>query len=115
MIDWTRVVTLHAEVGAAEFRPLLELFLDEIEGVMMSVSPADPAALEEKLHFLKGCAWNLGLRAFGSLCELWEALVIRGGGEALDLAQLFSCYGQSKQMLMRDLDRLLAGGQADVA
>ena len=115
MIDWTRVLTLHDEVGSAEFRPLLELFLDEIEGVMMSVSSTDPVIFEEKLHFLKGCAWNLGLRAFGALCELWEALVIRGGGDALDLDQLFACYAQSKQMLVRDLDRLLAGGQVDVA
>ena len=115
MIDWTRVLTLHDEVGADEFRPLVELFLDEIEGVMMSIDAADPPRFEEKLHFLKGSAWNMGLRALGALCELWETLVIRGGGDSLDVGQLFDCYGQSKQLLMRDMDRLLARGQTDVA
>lgn len=115
MIDWTRVLTLHDEVGADEFRPLVELFLDEIEGVMMSIDPGQPQRFEEKLHFLKGSAWNMGLRALGSLCELWESLVIRGGAGDLDLGLLFACYSQSKQVLMRDMDRLLAAGRTDVA
>lgn len=115
MIDWARVLTLHDEVGADEFRPLVELFLDEIESVMMSIDPSDPQSFEERLHFLKGSAWNMGLRAFGRLCELWESLVIRGGADGLDTRQIYDCYSQSKQVLMRDMDRLLAARRIDVA
>lgn len=115
MIDWKRVLALHDEVGAAEFRPLVELFLDEIEGVLMTATPADPQILEQRLHFLKGSAWNLGLRAFGAQCELWESLVRRGGAPQFDPDQLMGSYGSSKQILMRDLDRVLNGGESEVA
>lgn len=115
MIDWKRVLALHDEVGEAEFRPLVELFLDEIEGTLMTISAADPGVLEQRLLFLKGCAWNLGLRSFGAQCELWESLVLRGGADRFDRDHLLACYGDSKQMLMRDIDRLLSGGESNVA
>ena len=107
MIDWKRVLALHDEVGEAEFRLLVELFLDEIEGVMMSLDTTDPEILEQRLHFLKGNAWNLGLQAFGAQCALWETMVIRGHTDSLEVDRLLDCYAQSKQVLMRDLDRVL--------
>ena len=47
----------------------LEMFLDEVESAMMRLSAKDPKRLETSLHFLKGCAWNLGFAAFGGLCD----------------------------------------------
>ena len=35
MIDWERVTSLRDEVGEDEFRPLVEMFLDEIEALSL--------------------------------------------------------------------------------
>ena len=35
MLDWDRINELRGEVGDAEFQLILEMFLDEVEGVMM--------------------------------------------------------------------------------
>ncbi len=35
MIDWERVAELQSEIGADGFGEVLELFLDEVEGVVM--------------------------------------------------------------------------------
>ena len=57
MIDWDRLKELRDEVGAEDFDEVVELFLDEVEGVMdrLRDSP-DVDTLEEDLHFLKGSA-----------------------------------------------------------
>lgn len=109
MIDWKRVSALRHEVGEDEFRPLVELFLDEIEGAIMGIVPGDPDSLRQALHFMKGCALNMGLRAFCQNCDTWGALVAAGRARDLRVASLMEAYAVSKQVLMHDLDRMTLG------
>ena len=86
MLDWDRISELREEVGDAEFQVILEMFLDEVESAMMRLSAKDPKRLETSLHFLKGCAWNLGFAAFGGLCDEEERRA--AGGRAVAVRQL---------------------------
>lgn len=112
MIDWARVMELRDEVGRAEFQPVLELFMDEVEEIVMRLSKADPAKLERDLHFLKGSAWNLGFVEFGTLCQSTEVLSRRGQTGAVSPAEIVSCYSRSKQLFMRDLARMIDDREA---
>lgn len=103
MIDWGRVIELRDEVGADEFEPVLELFIDEVEEVVMRLSKDDPERLERDMHFLKGSAWNLGFADFGALCQQGETLASKGRHDQVSLEDLVGCYSTSKQIFMRDL------------
>ena len=70
MIDWQRANDLRAEIGCEGFAEVVELFLDEVEGVVLRLKTRpEPARYEADLHFLKGGAWNLGFAEFGALCQ----------------------------------------------
>ena len=118
MIDWARVMELREEVGPSEFEPVLELFMDEVEEIVMRLSRDDPARLARDLHFLKGSAWNLGFAEFGAQCQECETQSLRGQPNAISIDQIVSCYARSKQLFMRDLARMVDdrdNGQAGVA
>ena len=104
MLDWDRISELRGEVGDAEFQVILEMFLDEVESAMMRLSAKDPKRLEASLHFLKGCAWNLGFSAFGGLCDDEERRAASGQAEDVGIEGLLSCYSESKKTMMRGLD-----------
>ncbi|UXU75347.1 MULTISPECIES: Hpt domain-containing protein [unclassified Paracoccus (in: a-proteobacteria)] len=103
MLDWDRIKELREEVGDDEFQLILELFLDEVEGVMMRLSRRDPARLETDLHFLKGCAANLGFAEFGRLCDRAEQHAAARDCDNICINELLRVYSESKQMLMRDM------------
>lgn len=106
MIDWKRVISLRDEVGETEFRPLVELFLDEIEGAIMGINVSDADALRKALHFMKGCGLNMGLTGFCFACDSWETAL---DGDAHGFPQadiLLESYSTSKQALMRDIERM---------
>ncbi|RDW14365.1 Hpt domain-containing protein [Paracoccus thiocyanatus] len=103
MLDWDRIDELRGEVGDDEFQLILELFLDEVEGVLMRLSPGDPLRLETDLHFLKGCAWNLGFADFGRRCDQGERMAAQGRAPMVDLDALLASYSASKRALMRQL------------
>lgn len=103
MLDWNRIRELRSEVGEDEFKLILELFLDEVEGVIMRLSKRQPARLASDLHFLRGCAWNLGFRGFGILCDEGERLATDGRAAAFDLEALMNCYSASKREMIREL------------
>ncbi|KRW95029.1 Hpt domain-containing protein [Paracoccus sp. PXZ] len=107
MLDWNRINELRGEVGDDEFQLILELFLDEVEGVIMRLSRCDALRLETDLHFLKGCAWNLGFAEFGTLCDTGERKAAGGRPAEVDLESLLASYSASKQALMRQLDAAL--------
>lgn len=118
MIDWNRVIELRDEVGPAEFEPVLELFLDEVEEIVMRLGKSDPAKLERDLHFLKGSAWNLGFAEFGSLCHRCEGQVCQGDLSRISIEAIVASYAASKQLFMRDLARATGekgDGRAGVA
>ncbi|KGJ11421.1 Hpt domain-containing protein [Paracoccus versutus] len=107
MLDWNRINELRGEVGDDEFQLILELFLDEVEGVIMRLSRRDVLQLETDLHFLKGCAWNLGFTDFGNLCDAGERKAAGGRAAEVDVESLLASYSASKQALMRQLDAAL--------
>ncbi|HRO14629.1 MAG TPA: Hpt domain-containing protein [Paracoccus sp. (in: a-proteobacteria)] len=113
MIDWKRLCQLHEEVGPDEFRPILELFRDEIESVVLRLDPNDGAALEAQLHFLRGGACNLGLREFAALCQAGEALASTGRAREADLGALTEAWARARRMLMHDLEKLALRGAGD--
>lgn len=115
MIDWGRVIELREEVGPSEFEPVLELFVDEVEDIVMRLSAQDAGKLERDLHFLKGSAWNLGFAEFGALCQAGEAHAARGETCKVSIDALVRCYSTSKQVFMRDLARVVAGDTDDEA
>ena len=70
MIDWGRANELLAEIGCEGFAEVVDLFLDEVEAVVLRLEiRPEPAQYEADLHFLKGGAWNLGFAEFGALCQ----------------------------------------------
>lgn len=103
MIDWNRVIELRNEVGPEEFEPVLELFIDEVEEIVMRLDTNDAARLAQDMHFLKGSAWNLGFSEFGALCQRGETLAIRNRSGELNLEEFLACYSTSKQIFTRDL------------
>lgn len=111
MLDWNRINELRGEVGDDEFQLILELFLDEVEGTMMRLSPADPQRLETHLHFLKGCAWNLGFADFGNLCDEAERRVAGNRAAVISIEPLLNSYSASKQALMHRLEAALHPGR----
>lgn len=113
MIDWNRVEELRSEIGDDGFAEVVELFLDEVEGVMMRLaSQPSPDRYEEDLHFLKGSAWNLGFAAFGTLCQNGEREAAAGRAHAVDIRGLLDSYSQSKAQFM---DRAADCGSTNAA
>lgn len=104
MLDWDRINELRHEVGEDEFQLILELSLDEVEGVLMQLSRQDALRLETNLHFLKGCAWNLGLSRFGNLCDEGERRAAEGLAPEVCFEALMQSYSDSKQALRRGMD-----------
>ncbi|WP_172327722.1 Hpt domain-containing protein [Mangrovicoccus sp. HB161399] len=92
MLDWTRIEELRDEVGADAFAEVVELFLEEVGGVLDRLDPGS-ATLEEDLHFLKGAALNLGFAKLAGLCREGE-LAARAKAPP-DLWALRACYAQS--------------------
>ncbi len=106
MIDWERVADLRAEVGEDEFAEVVELFLEEVEGVIDRLRATPQAALyEQDLHFLKGSALNLGFREFSSLCQTGEKLAASGLAAKVDLGGVLVAYEASKQDFLLNLPK----------
>ena len=105
MLDWNRIRELRSEVGDDEFTLIVELFLDEVEGVIMRLSCKDRRRLVNDLHFLKDCAWTLGWQGLGDLCEAGEQLAITGAFRPPQLDEILDCYATSKQHMMGQIGR----------
>ena len=103
MIDWERANELRAEIGCEGFAEVVDLFLDEVEAVVLRLEiRPEPAQYEADLHFLKGGAWNLGFAEFGALCQDGERRAATGNASQVDLARIVKAYFASK-------DEFLAG------
>ena len=65
MIDWTRVSELRDEVGADASKDITQVFLLEVSEALAELTNDTPRhTLEERLHFIRGCALNLEIEAF---------------------------------------------------
>ena len=94
MIDWGRVSDLRSEIGPDDFDEVVALFLEEADEVIAQLAdnPA-PSALQDRLHFLKGSALNLGFQDLAQLCQVGERRA--AVGDAVDLRAVIAVYAAS--------------------
>ena len=103
MIDWNRVGELRDEIGCDGFAEVVELFLDEVDGLTARLNERpDPARYEEDRHFLKGCAWNLGFTDFGALCQEGERRASAGRTQDIDIAAIVQSYLASRDSFLAE-------------
>jgi histidine phosphotransfer protein HptB len=101
MIDWRRVADLRAEIGNEGFAEVVEIFLEEVEGVLLRLTTdPDSRRFEEDLHFVKGSAWNLGFRQLGALCQEGEKRASQGYFSHIDISAVVESYGASKKCFL---------------
>ena len=109
MIDWERVQELRSEIGPDSFMEVVEMFLEEADGVAERLAHGVPEAeLEAELHFLKGSALNLGLDQLAGLCQAGERAAAKGQAETVDTAAVMQAYAASKSALLDGLDTATA-------
>lgn len=103
MIDWSKVSELREEIGAEDFDEVVEIFLEEVEGVLDKLRTGDKSQLEQDLHFLKGSALNLGFSDFSSRCQAGESASSQGASADVDLAEIITLYDTSKDVFLKEL------------
>lgn len=97
MIDWDRIEELRGEIGAEDFAEVAEIFLDELQDVLNRlVTEARPDDLEEPMHFIKGCALNLGFADVAARASDAERLAAAGQSAAVDLVALMESFSASQ-------------------
>lgn len=96
MIDWTRVGELRDEVGEEDLLEIADIFLYEMaEAIDPLRCGAEPAALPEFLHFLKGASLNMGFGALGATCSAAER-----APDTLNLAKIVAQFDASRQAFL---------------
>jgi len=104
MIDWERVQELRSEIGPDSFMEVLEMFLEEADGVAERLASGVPdAELEAELHFLKGSALNLGLDQLAGLCQAGERAAAHGAAAGVDKGAVMLAYAVSRAALLQGL------------
>jgi len=97
MIDWDRATELRNEIGAEDFSEVVEMFLEEMEEEIAALRDgAGAKRLEDKLHFLKGSALNLGFARVAALCQTGESAAAKEQPDRIDLEDLCRSYEASK-------------------
>lgn len=115
MIDWERVQELRSEIGPDSFMEVVEMFLEEADGVAERLSCGIPdAELEAELHFLKGSALNLGLDDLAGLCQAGERAAAKGDARSVDTANVMQVYAASKSALLDGLQAEPAQGLCQI-
>lgn len=104
-VDWARVAELKAEFGADGFAEVLNLFLEETDAVAAEIARGLADGLvEQKLHFLKGSALNLGLTDLATLCSDGERLAAAARNGEVDLPSVVETYRKARETLMEGLE-----------
>lgn len=106
MIDWPRVKELKDEIGPEDFGEVVELFLEEVEEIIEKLRQDDRSQLEQDLHFLKGCALNLGFDSFSHLCLEGERQSAEGEADQVNLPAILDMFEASKQSFLSELPNL---------
>ncbi|WP_370399625.1 Hpt domain-containing protein [Sulfitobacter sp. JB4-11] len=115
MINWQRVSELREEVGPEDFDEVVALFLEEVEDTLQRiVTNPDPGTLAEDMHFLKGCALNMGFRTFTAACQHAERRTAEGAADDVDPKQIEETYLTSKQAFLSALPGTLTGDQTSL-
>lgn len=97
MLDWNRIKELRDEIGEDDFAEVAEIFLDELDEVMTQLlAGGSPQETSERLHFLKGCALNLGFARMAELATETHGQARGADPAELDLVSLKSAYEASR-------------------
>ncbi|MGR3615886.1 MAG: Hpt domain-containing protein [Paracoccaceae bacterium] len=99
MIHWNRMGELRSEIGEDDFDEVVEIFLEEVEEIIDRLRFECRETLEQDLHFLRGCAMNLGFEQFSTLCEASERLPAAN----VDLPKIVASYESSKAEFLSGL------------
>lgn len=98
MIDWDRVRELRDEVGAEDFQEVVQIFLEELDEALVRLRDAPAHGIEEgDLHFLKGCALNLGFDDVTRLCREGECVLRSGPLPPEKAAEITAAGERSKE------------------
>jgi HPt (histidine-containing phosphotransfer) domain-containing protein len=103
VVCWTRVNELREEIGPEDFDEVVEVFLEEAEGMVAELAAAPPEALEDALHALKGTALNLGLSDLAALCQEGESRAAAGDAAAIPLTPVLTAYAQARAALLKGI------------
>lgn len=101
LINWTKVLELRQDIGPDGFAEVVALFLEEVETALQTIGMADD--LEAALHFVKGCALNIGFASFARAAAAGEGLAARGQPDSVDLTVLVDVYRASRDSFLREL------------
>lgn len=105
MLDWDRISELREEIGPDAFLEVVALFLEEVEASLVRLADlAEARAMESELHFIKGCALNLGFRGLADLTAAGELAARAGDLSGISHAAVAGAYAQSKQAFLAALD-----------
>ncbi|MFN3846361.1 MAG: Hpt domain-containing protein [Paracoccaceae bacterium] len=108
MIDWARVHELRSEIGADDFGDVAALFLEEADEVVGRLSHlTDAASMERDLHFLKGCALNLGFSELAKICQSGERRAASGITDIF-MSDVAGVYSQSRTAFLNGMKALAA-------
>lgn len=106
LINWAKVQDLCDDVGRDSLDEVIDLFLEEVETALQTIGMAED--LEAALHFVKGCALNIGFDHFTHLAATGESLAARGLPDQVDLTALDHAYRISKQVFLAEVRTRIA-------
>jgi HPt (histidine-containing phosphotransfer) domain-containing protein len=81
---------LRNDLGSDGFEEVVELFLEEMDNKFHSIKNSSNTQLFEDIHFLKGCAANLGFAELFETCSKAEQV------SNPDIETIRNSYDQSK-------------------
>ena len=97
LIDLARLQELLDEIGSEDLSVIVDLFLEETDAIISRIANAAAGPeLAADLHFLKGCALNLGLAALAGLCRDAERCNACGRAVPLEPGMFTTVYDASK-------------------
>lgn len=107
MIDWQKVRALRDEVGEDGFAEVIDLFLEEVE-LRLGTLGNPTRDFADDMHFLKGCARNLGFSRLAQLCEAADPG--RPADQASRAAEIDECYRASRMIFLSQIGAGLEAG-----
>lgn len=109
MIDWSRVRELREEVGEEDFAEVVDLFMEEVEGVIGGLRHIrQEEAMLQALHFLKGSALSLGFAGFCDRCTAEEHRCAAHGLDNSALEVLIDSYTASRTVFLDEIEARIA-------
>ena len=100
MLNAARIAELKREVGEDDFSEVVSLFCEEMEDALTELGAARQDTVRERLHFLKGSAFNIGLDAMGRLCAREEVRLTADQTATPDVAAIRAAYAAAKSELL---------------